>query len=600
MKFGGNTTWPVRGAAVAAVAVVAIVALLVVPGQSSRPPVKPGPQAAPSTPSTRTAPSAPGSAPTASSQTPLVVSTPTPAPVCGNTALLSGPTRPPPGAVTVRAGDDTNVIGETWLVKPNTTYWFTPGVHTLGTGQYTQINPKDGDTFKGAPGAVIDGQDANQSAFAGTATNVTIEYLTVRNFAALNGQNVVNHDDGTDWTVEFNTVEDNTGAGSAAGPDYPGGAALGMGSGDVYEFNCLTRNGEYGLNAAGTGTLFAYNEVSWNGKADFPDTGQCGCSGGIKYWDSTDATVEDNYIHDNYNVGLWFDTDNAGAFVQGNYIARNWAEGMIYEISYNADIAGNTFLDNGWGVGSHSGPADFPLGAALYVNGSGGSSAVNQGVYDTLMISDNVFSDNWDGVVIYQNPNRVCGTSANSSTGYCTLANPSVFTTSTCPTHISGSKPRGNPDYFDGCQWKADNIQVSGNTFNFDPSAIINGKSTLPDETGSDCYSGSSYLDTSKNPPDGNDYWCGFNGMFAAGGSTAPYQGYVVANAMMGKRSSGEIPDENVWKNNRYTGPWAFQAYVQGSSPVNTGLYPNGVTTTVDFQGWRSVWRQDAGSRSEP
>ena len=105
-----------------------------------------------------------------------------------------------------------------------------------------------------------------------------------------------------------------------------------MGSGDVYEFNCLTRNGENGLNAAGTGTLFAYNEVSWNGKADFPDTGQCGCSGGIKYWDSTDATVEDNYIHDNYNVGLWFDTDNVGAFVEGNDIARNWAKDMIYEI----------------------------------------------------------------------------------------------------------------------------------------------------------------------------------------------------------------------------------------------------------------------------
>ena len=73
-----------------------------------------------------------------------------------------------------------------------------------------------------------------------------------------------------------------------------------------------------------------------------------------------------------------------------------------------------------------------------------------------------------------------------------------------------------------------------------------------------------------------------------------------MANAMMGRRSAGEIPDENVWKNNRYIGPWAFQAYVQGSSPVNTDSDPGGVTTTVDFQGWRSVWRQDAGSKSEP
>jgi hypothetical protein len=503
--------------------------------------------------------------------------------------------------VTVRAGDDFRVIGETWLVKPNTTYWFTPGVHTFGPGPYGQVDPRDGDTFIGAPGAIIDGQNLNHSAFAGTATGVTIMYLTVRDFAPLNGQNVVNHDDGADWTLEFNTVEDNTSTGSARGPDYPGGAALGMGSGDVYEYNCLTQNGEYGLNAAGTGTLFAYNEVSWNGKADFPDMGQCGCSGGIKYWDSTDATVEDNYIHDNYNVGLWFDTDNVGAFVGGNYIARNWAEGMIYEISYNANVTMNTFLDNGWGLGSYSGPSDFPMGAGLYVNGSGGNAAVNQGVYETLRISGNVFTDNWDGVVIYQNPNRICGTSANSSTGYCTLVDPGTFTTSNCLAHIAMSTPSGNPDYYDGCQWKADNIEVTGNVFNFNPSAIINGKGSLPDETGSDCYAGRSYLDTNQHPPTGNEYWCGFNGMFAAGGSTPPFAGYVVANAMMGRRDrSGETPDDNLWDGNMYTGPWAFQAYVQGTSPATTGLYPSGVATTVDFSGWRTVWGQDIRSKWQP
>ena len=99
---------------------------------------------------------------------------------------------------------------------------------------------------------MIDGQGVNQSAFDGTAANVTIEFLTVKDFAPPNGQNVVNHDNGASWTVEFNTIEDNTSPGSVKGPDYPGGAALGMGSGDVYEYNCLTKNGEYALNAAGT------------------------------------------------------------------------------------------------------------------------------------------------------------------------------------------------------------------------------------------------------------------------------------------------------------------------------------------------------------
>ena len=520
-----------------------------------------------------------------------------PAPVCGDSLLLTGPSKPPKGAVTVKAGNDVNVIGQTWLVKANTTYWFAPGVHTLGPGQYGQVDPQDGDTFIGAPGAVIDGQGVNQSAFDGTATNVTIEFLTVKDFAPPNGQNVVNHDNGASWTVEFNTIEDNTSPGSVKGPDYPGGAALGMGSGDVYEYNCLTKNGEYTLNTAGTGTLFAYNEVSWNGRADFPDTGGCGCSGGIKYWDTTDATVEDNYIHDNYNVGLWFDTDNSGAFVQDNYIARNWAEGMVYEISYNADITGNIFLDNGWGVGSYSGPSDFPLGPGLYVNGSGGSDVVNQGVYSTLTISNNVFSDNWDGVVVYQNPDRICGTSSNTSTGYCTLSDPSVFTTASCPAHIARSTPHASPDYYDGCQWKADNVLVSANTFYFNPSDIVHAKPTLPDENGADCYSGPRYLNTSQGPPHGNDYWCGFNGMFAATGSLAPFAGFSVAAALMGKQGrSGEAPDHNTWKDNTYSGPWAFQAYVQGTSPAFTDLYPNGVPTTLDFAGWQSVWRQDLGS----
>jgi Right handed beta helix region len=594
MTSRGNPAWPRRWPALAwvpitSLTVAGLLVVSIVLGRSSPSLARRDPSAAALV------------ATTAPSSIASVGSTATPSVVCGDTPLLSGPRRPPSRSVTVPAGNDTNVVGETWLVRPNTTYWFSPGVHTLGTGEYGQVDPKNGDTFIGAPGAVIDGQGVNQSAFDGTATNVTIEYLTVRSFAPPNGQNVVNHDDGADWTIEFNTVEDNTSSGSAQGPDYPGGAALGMGSGDVYEYNCLTRNGEYGLNAAGTGTLFAYNEVSWNGKGDFPDMTGCGCSGGIKYWDSADATVEDNYIHDNYNVGLWFDTDNVGAFVEGNYITRNWAEGMIYEISYNADISANSFLDNGWGVGSDSGPSDFPLGAGLYVNGSGGSAAVNQAVYDPLIISGNVFMDNWDGIVIYQNPNRICGTSANSSTGFCTLVDPSMFTTTSCPAHISGSTPLGIPDYFDGCQWKSDNIQVSGNIFNFDPDDIVNGKSTLPDETGSDCYSGPSYLDTSKNPPSGNDYWCGFNGMFAAEGSTPPFDGYVVANAMMGKRDpSGEVPDRNLWKDNVYTGPWAFQAYVQGSNPVSTDLYPNGVATTLDFHGWRSVWGEDAGSTANP
>src|SRR6516225_3587023 len=63
----------------------------------------------------------------------------------------------PAGAVTVPAGDNSNVSLET----ANTTYWFAPGTHTIGTSQYSQIDPGKGSTYMGAPGAVLDGQNVD-------------------------------------------------------------------------------------------------------------------------------------------------------------------------------------------------------------------------------------------------------------------------------------------------------------------------------------------------------------------------------------------------------------------------------------------------------
>src|SRR6185437_6044108 len=83
-----------------------------------------------------------------------------PARICGNKAILDGgPTTPPKGAVVIPAGDDSGtVLGLSWTMKPNTTYWFAPGKHILGTGQFAQIITAEGDTFIGAPGAILDGQ----------------------------------------------------------------------------------------------------------------------------------------------------------------------------------------------------------------------------------------------------------------------------------------------------------------------------------------------------------------------------------------------------------------------------------------------------------
>ena len=509
-----------------------------------------------------------------------------PVPICGNASVLTGPASAPPGAVIVPSGDNAAVFESPSTTEPDKTYWFAPGVHTLGPNEFGQIIPSTGDTFIGAPGATLDGQGLNQSAFDGKATGVTIEYLTIEDFNPPGGQGAVNHDSGTDWTIERNTIQDNGDT-----PNSGAGGALMMGSGDSYSYNCLSHNGEYGLNAAGTGTFFENNEVAWNGLADFPDVNGCGCSGGVKYWDSTNATVTDNYIHDNYNAGLWFDTDNVGALINGNYIARNWNSALIYEISYNALIEDNTFVDNAWGIGSYN-TWSFPM-AAVYLNGSGGSTGLDGGLYSTLEVKNNTFTDNWGGVVAYQNPNRVCGSANNSSSGYCTVGNP-AFTTATCAANdTAGATPTQSPDYFDGCQWKTDNVEVTGNTFNFSPEDIITGTDTLPDIQNSHCYSGSNNLDYSDAPPVGNRYLCGFNGLFSIYGSTDPYAAWVTPDAIMGQ---GPDPDSNFFASNTYSGPWGFQAYVQGASPAATDLHPGGIATVLNLSGWQAVWGQDVGS----
>jgi hypothetical protein len=512
--------------------------------------------------------------------------------ICGDTSLLAGPSKPPRGSVALKAGYD----DFTAPLRPDTTYWFAPGDHTLGSGQYAHIVPVTGDTFLGAPGAVVDGRGVNQSTFDGTATNVTIKYLTIKDFVPLQDQGAVNHDSARNWTVEYNTIEDN---GGGRGSNL--GAGLMMGSGDVYKYNCLTHNGEYGLNAVATispqNTVFSHNELSYNGAAEFPDNA-CGCSGGAKYWATTNAVVEDNYVHDNYNVGIWFDTNNAGALVRANYFARNWAEGLDYEISYNALIEDNAFVDNAWGAGSYL-SAGFPL-SALYLSGSAGNAAVDGGRYPTLKVVGNTFTNNWGGVVIYYDPNRVCGSAGNTSTGACTLTDPSVFSTSSCAAHDGPlAAPGGSPDYYSGCQWNANNIDVEQNTFSFDPHEIQTATSTLPETDSSKCYSGPRRLDTSTSPPAGNSYWCGFNGLFSTLGSTAPYLDWAGPDAIMGLASKSDFGkvDTIRFVNNTYHGPWSFQAYSQGKSPVYTDMYPHGVPTTVGFAGWRSIWGQDKGSR---
>ena len=426
----------------------------------------------------------------------------------------------------------------------NTTYWLSPGTHHLGDGAYNQVVPHAGDTFIGAAGAVLDGRHENRYAFGGNASDVTISFLTVQNFGSAghnNNEGVVNHDSAEDWTVESSTIQNNAGAGVM------------LGSGNRLIGNCLRDNGQYGFNAYSAdgvmNVVLDGNEISGNNTDDWERRQEgCGCTGGGKFWATNGAVVTDNYVHDNRGVGLWADSNNVGFLFQGNYVSDNDAEGIMYETSYNAAFLDNTFIRNALVKGPTN--PGFPA-AAIYLSESGSDERVEGPYNETLLVSGNVFTDNWSGVVAWENADRFAGSPANTSTGVSTLVNPSVATVAACATK---SKIAEQP-YFDDCRWKTMNVLVEDNQFSVDPSKI------------SSCA-----------PSKG----CGFNGLFSNYGTYpdwSPYQGEVVEEDIT-------FEQNNVWRNNTYMGDWQFMVKESGQ--------------TVTWEVWQSEpYHQDTGSTLE-
>jgi Right handed beta helix region len=348
-----------------------------------------------------------------------------PVQVCANSGYLDGPATPPSGAVTIPAGDDSDtVITRDYLIHPHTIYWFAPGVHTLGSSEWSQIPAADGDRFTGAPGAIIDGQGKNHYAFtAKGTTGVTIDHLTIQNFGLgsspttpsrdNNNAGVVNQGAGHKWTIENNTIRFNAGAG------------VFIGSGDIVRNNCLTKNAQYGFAAYEDHDVnnvdVSYNEISYNDTYDWESHVQdCGCTGGGKFWRTRNARFSNNYVHDNHSVGLWADTDNSAFHINGNYISNNQDEGIIYELSYNALIDDNTFVGNDIVGGVKD--RGFPHGA-VYISESGSDPRVPGAYGASFQIIDNMFRDNWGGVALWENANRYCSSTANSSSSDCTMVN---------------------------------------------------------------------------------------------------------------------------------------------------------------------------------
>ncbi|MGI5446884.1 right-handed parallel beta-helix repeat-containing protein [Streptomyces sp. CA-243310] len=478
------------------------------------------------------APGAPGP-----SAEPTVTPTTSVARVCDTSSV--GPAQAPPGAVTVDPAVVGDLAAKTRSSPPNTTFWLGAGTHTLEADRYAQVLPKEGDSYLGAPGAVLDGRKTNQYAFGGTAGNVTIRRLTVQGFVAPQNEGVVNHDSADGWVIEHATIQNNSGAGLMAGAHQR------------IRANCLRGNGQYGVNAYKSGgpiidLVVEGNEIVGNSVDDWERRQPgCGCTGGVKFWAVNGADVRGNWVHDNRGPGMWADTNNNDFRIEENVVEGNDGAALIYETSYNAVIRKNTIRRNNWVEGRKKADVGdaFPF-ATVYLSESGGEPRVPART-DKIEIHDNVLENNWSGITLWENADRFCNSPANTSSGDCTLL---VKDTDTCAQPNITTAP-----LYADCRWKTQRVDIHDNRFVLDTSVV------------------------------GCTVKCGRMAVLANYGTYpdwSPYKGEPVAEAITHEQ-------KNRWHDNVYVGPWSFVAHDPSRE--------------LDFGQWQGApYRQDAGSTFRP
>lgn len=371
--------------------------------------------------------------------------------------------------IVVPAGDNTQAAAQANYQVNDAVVYFEPGVHKISGNMYAGHNSAYVGGYAAPLGkAIIDGVDGatngtglGGSPFAVSASssgnNVydTWEYLTIENYTSSLNTSIMGNVNGGGNDIgdvyKYLTIGPNeygyTGSGSAPrqGQNSGGGYAIDAGSNTTIEYSCLTRNAQGAFNVLNADNLkIIGNEISWNGLGLYPDIGgtggstfSCGCSGGGKIFYSKNATFVGNYVHDNYNAGVWFDTDNAGADISYNYFSSNWGSGIVYESSYNANISNNTLVGNGWasdgpwpagvkggtcggvscadGLGPISGKGGGNPYAAIDLSNSGGNVNLPTNYQGHLLVEGNVLSNNFGGVKVYTDTNRYPGNVDNDS-----------------------------------------------------------------------------------------------------------------------------------------------------------------------------------------
>ena len=183
------------------------------------------------------------------------------------------------------------------------------------------------------------------TAFGGSTANVTLQGLVIEKVAAPAQYGAVNLYDSSNWTVQFNEIRYNHGAGVFAG------------SGAVIRNNVIHDNGQLGVKAyTATGAKITNNQISNNNVLHFEPFWE---AGGIKLVNCKDTLVANNAIIGNHGFGVWSDYSGTGTVYDSNVIDSNDFAGIQHEASFQAVISNNLITNNGVAArgvaGAHTG-----------------------------------------------------------------------------------------------------------------------------------------------------------------------------------------------------------------------------------------------------
>ncbi|MFN2382879.1 MAG: nitrous oxide reductase family maturation protein NosD [Gemmatimonadota bacterium] len=250
-----------------------------------------------------------------------------------------------------------------------TTFVIRAGRHRRQT-----ITPKDGMTFVGEPGAILDGRDRTRHAFIGLARNVTIRGLIIEYYnsrvqeGAIQGGGHSGDPHSTGWVIEANEVRRNASVGIRTGHRM------------IVRGNRIHHNGQLGVGGIGDSIVVEDNEIAWNNHLKkFAYRWEAGAT---KFVQTRGLVVRNNRIHHNWGPGVWTDDDNIDVTVEGNLIEDNADGGIFHEIGYAAVIRNNIVRRNGFDR------AAWAYGAGILVAHS-----------PNVEVSGNTVEDNFNGIM---------------------------------------------------------------------------------------------------------------------------------------------------------------------------------------------------------